>query len=91
MRDDRQQLDRRESGAIIARPARSRRWSSSERTLMGGQRGGEEEEERRGKTRGAYRGMHSRRAMVYSIICANIYMNDRARPPLTIRQRRHNV
>lgn len=64
--DGRQQLDRRESGAIIA---------GQLAFTISGQRG--ERERGRGcwPAYRAYRGMHSRAA---SIICTNVYMNDRA-------------
>lgn len=79
--DGRQQLDRRESDAIIASSLPL--WSSGR--ADGGRGEGEGEGEgdapRDAVARSSYSG----------IIRANIYMNDRAAAPLTIRQRRHNV
>jgi len=75
--DGRQQLDRRESDAIIASSLPL--WSSGR--ADGGRGEGEGDAPRDAVARSSYSG----------IIRANIYMNDRAAAPLTIRQRRHNV
>lgn len=62
--DGRQQLDRRESDAIIA----GRLAFAMTIGAVGGGEGGR-------RAHRAYRGMHSRAA---SLICTNVYMNDRA-------------
>lgn len=81
--DGRQQLDRRESDAIIAGQLAFAVIIGVGWMEVGGDQGAG------GTGRTAYRGMHSRAA---SIIRTNVYMNDRAAAaPLTIRQRRHNV
>lgn len=62
--DGRQQLDRRESDAIIAGQLAFTMIIGAEREAGGGW-----------WAYRAYRGMHSRTT---SIICTNVYMNDRA-------------
>lgn len=67
--DGRQQLDRRESDAIIAgQLAFAMMIGAVGGWGVGGGEGGR-------RAHRAYRGMHSRAA---SLICTNVYMNDRA-------------